>query len=330
MAEHYDRIVVGGGAMGLAAAWQLAERGTRVLLLERFEAGHHRGASHGATRNINNGYTLPHYVELYTEAVELWRTLEAQSGRELLVLSGMVSHGDAHRIEAAHHSLRERGLDSAMLEPRDASVRWRGMRFTGPVLYNRTAGRINAALGLEVLAELAQRAGAELRYEHQVTGIARGTAAVEVTAVDALGTEHRITGDEVVVAVGAWSAPLLAGLVPLPPLEVTEEHPAHFTIRDTYADANWPSFNHYLRAIGEQDGNRGNVYGMFTPGEGVKVGFHRTGEAVDPDARRFRASDAGLRPRASASLPRWWDTRPCRPRQDDQQARAQTRTAHHR
>ena len=38
--------------MGLAAAWQLARRGVRVLLLERFEQGHANGASHGATRKL--------------------------------------------------------------------------------------------------------------------------------------------------------------------------------------------------------------------------------------------------------------------------------------
>lgn len=30
---------------------------------------------------------------------------------------------------------------------------------------------------------------------------------------------------------------------------------------------------------------------MPSPGEGVKVGFHRVGAVVDPDARAFRASD---------------------------------------
>ena len=33
---HLDVIVVGGGAMGSAAAWELARRGRDVALLERF------------------------------------------------------------------------------------------------------------------------------------------------------------------------------------------------------------------------------------------------------------------------------------------------------
>src|SRR5690606_1419425 len=94
MARRFDRIVVGGGAMGLATAWQLAQRGIRVAMLERFEPGHTRGASHGATRNMNNAYAEAHYLDLYDESLRLYRELERRSGRELLTLRGLVTHGD--------------------------------------------------------------------------------------------------------------------------------------------------------------------------------------------------------------------------------------------
>lgn len=54
-----DVLIIGGGAMGLSTAWQLARRGRRVRLLEQFQPGHHMGASHGATRNFNTSYTQP-------------------------------------------------------------------------------------------------------------------------------------------------------------------------------------------------------------------------------------------------------------------------------
>ena len=38
-AETPDVLVVGGGVIGLAAAWRLAQRGLRVTLLERRELG---------------------------------------------------------------------------------------------------------------------------------------------------------------------------------------------------------------------------------------------------------------------------------------------------
>ena len=50
MAMRADVVVVGGGAMGSAAAWWLARDGRSVVLLERFEQGHARGSSHGPSR----------------------------------------------------------------------------------------------------------------------------------------------------------------------------------------------------------------------------------------------------------------------------------------
>ena len=44
--------IVGAGLLGSAAAWALASRGVRPLVLEQFGLGHTRGSSHGATRII--------------------------------------------------------------------------------------------------------------------------------------------------------------------------------------------------------------------------------------------------------------------------------------
>lgn len=48
----YDAIVVGLGAMGSAATYQLAKRGARVLALDMFPLGHDQGSSHGHHRMI--------------------------------------------------------------------------------------------------------------------------------------------------------------------------------------------------------------------------------------------------------------------------------------
>jgi sarcosine oxidase len=55
----YDVIVVGIGGMGSAACWQLAQRGQRVLGLERFDIPHSLGSSHGISRIIR----LPYYED---------------------------------------------------------------------------------------------------------------------------------------------------------------------------------------------------------------------------------------------------------------------------
>src|SRR5581483_5318220 len=93
-ATRVDAVVVGGGATGSAAAWQLARRGVQVVLLERFEAGHANGASHGASRIFRLSYPDPVHIGLAREARRLWRELEDATGTRLLTVTGGVDHGD--------------------------------------------------------------------------------------------------------------------------------------------------------------------------------------------------------------------------------------------
>jgi sarcosine oxidase len=47
MANNFDTIVVGLGAVGSATLYQLAKRGSKVLGLDRFSPPHVNGSSHG-------------------------------------------------------------------------------------------------------------------------------------------------------------------------------------------------------------------------------------------------------------------------------------------
>src|SRR5882672_10242129 len=90
----YDVVVVGLGAMGSAALSALARLGARVLGIERFVPGHDNGSSHGGTRIIRLGYfEHPSYVPLLHRTYELWRALEARSGRKLMHITGIAEIG---------------------------------------------------------------------------------------------------------------------------------------------------------------------------------------------------------------------------------------------
>jgi sarcosine oxidase len=280
--EHIPYVVVGAGAMGLATTWQLARRGHRVIALERFERGHTRGASHGATRNFNNAYGTPHYLDLLGLARSEWDELSRTTGEPLLRLHGLVTHGDQGLISAVHTALTTRGERAEILSAAEASRRWGGMRFDGDALFSPDAGVVRAAAALEALQRGARTHGADIRFGHAVTSLDEGPDGVTVT-VEAGGERYEVIADTVVVTAGAWTPGILPPSFPVPRLTVTEESPAHFTPRD--ADTAWPSFNHF---VDPQRGPIGNVYGMPTPGEGVKVGFHLVGPVVDPDARTFR------------------------------------------
>src|SRR5688572_5244253 len=79
MAERYDVIVAGLGAMGSACAYHLARRGLRVLGLDPNDPPHTLGSSHGESRVIREAYFEdPAYVPLVRRAYEEWAALEIE------------------------------------------------------------------------------------------------------------------------------------------------------------------------------------------------------------------------------------------------------------
>ena len=94
MSNRYDVIVVGVGAMGSAACYQLAKRGARVLGIDQFGIPNTMGSSHGDTRIIRLCYyEHPDYVPLLLRAYELWRELETASDEKLLHITGGIYIG---------------------------------------------------------------------------------------------------------------------------------------------------------------------------------------------------------------------------------------------
>ncbi len=269
--------------MGLSTAWALTRRGERPVVLERFARGHTRGASHGETRNFNNAYAADHYLDLLGRAREGWDALGEPGGEPLLRLHGLVSHGSGAALGGTGYGLaeisaqlRERGIPAELLDSSDAARRWPGMRFEDTVLFSPDAGVARASAALVELERRIVAAGGEVRWESPARAIEQDADGVTIrTEAGAL------RADAVVVTAGAWTEHLVPG-IPLPPLVVTEESPAHFAPRDPATP--WPSFNHFVTPGAWP----ANVYGMPTPGEGVKVGFHSVGDRVDLDERPFR------------------------------------------
>ncbi|GAA3032888.1 FAD-dependent oxidoreductase [Microbacterium dextranolyticum] len=285
-------VVIGGGIMGLAAAWQLVRRGERPVVIDRFARGHHEGASHGETRNFNNAYGEAHYLDLLALAREGWDALGDVDGEPLLRLHGLVSHGggaalgsgSATSLAGIADGLTARGIPAELLTGADAARRWPGMRFEDTVLHSPDAGVARAAAAIRELERRITAGGGEVRWS-----IPARALSPDADGVDVVTDAGTLRADVVVVTAGAWTSSLLGPAlgsgsgpgIPLPPLRVTEETPAHFT---PFVAGPWLSFNHFVTP-GSQPSN---VYGMPTPGEGIKVGFHGIGDEVDPDRRPHR------------------------------------------
>src|SRR5437899_5939873 len=123
----YDVIVVGLGAMGSAALYELSRRGQRVLGLEAFEPGHRLGSSHGESRVIRLAYyEHPNYVPLLRRAYELWSALEVESGEDLLRVTGglMIGLPESELVSGARTSAVQHGLEYALLDPDEVRRRY--------------------------------------------------------------------------------------------------------------------------------------------------------------------------------------------------------------
>src|SRR5579862_7178711 len=90
----YDVIVLGLGAYGSAALYQLAKRGARVLGIDRFAPPHKMGSSHGKSRIIREAYFEdPRYVPLVRRAYENWEEIEELSGTRIFARTGGIMLG---------------------------------------------------------------------------------------------------------------------------------------------------------------------------------------------------------------------------------------------
>src|SRR5580698_1608877 len=123
----FDVIVVGLGAMGSAAAYQLSKRGAKVLGLEAFTPAHDKGSSHGESRIIRQAYFEdPAYVPLVLRAYQLWEELEAESSQSLLNITGGLGIGSlqGELVAGCLKSANMHGLNYDLLDAAEASRRF--------------------------------------------------------------------------------------------------------------------------------------------------------------------------------------------------------------
>jgi sarcosine oxidase len=213
MGGTYDVIVVGIGGMGSAAAYHLASREVDTLGLERFDVPHDRGSSHGITRIIRKGqYEDPEYVPLAERSYDLWRELEAVSGRELLHITGGVDAGppDGDVFPSSRDSCREHDIDYEVLTGREVNERFPGYDLPADhrAVYQPESGFLVPEQCLIAHVEAAQERGAEIHAREAVTDVSTdGDAGVRVTT-----DRDTYAADDVVVTAGAWAGEFLPGL----------------------------------------------------------------------------------------------------------------------
>ncbi len=299
--ERFETIVLGLGALGSAAAYQLAKRGHSVLGLDRFSPPHPYGSTHGDTRitrlAIGEGVE---YTPLALRSHQLWRQIERETGKDLLNCcggliissSGEVGHsrvkgfykntvGAAQRYGIAHEL-----LGTGEIKRRFPQFNVRPDEFA---YYEKEAGflRVEDCVATNLL--LARKSGAAIRTDEKVeTFEASATGVTVVTAKDTY------RADTLLIAAGSW----LPKLIPAEYAKifsVTRQVLYWFEIardHEAFAPGRFPVF------IWELKDRTQGVYGFPAvdgPAGGLKVASEQTHQTSDPDAVDRTVTDADAR-----------------------------------
>lgn len=211
--EQYDVIVVGGGVLGLAAAYHCAEAGKKVLVLEQYEFFNQNGSSADFCRMWRVMYTGAYYAELALKTSPMWSELEAQLGEKLIDRTGLLNFGvdtpgtPEGTLEDAKKVMEElkipfKQLTSAQLQEQ---YPFKNLPREYYGLFQANGGTINVQGVLRGYHKLAAAEGATLRAWEWVTGISPSSSYVDVQTVK---TTYR--AGKVILCLGAYVNDLLA------------------------------------------------------------------------------------------------------------------------
>lgn len=214
---HADLVVIGGGAIGLSAAWRAQRAGLRVLVLERDRAG-------GGTSRIAAGMIAP--IAEARPAEEPILELGLRSARAFSAFAAELTQATGQDIgyTACGTLLVARDADEARHLERELALRERfglAARRLRPSAARRLEPALTPALRLALdvpddhavdprrltaaLAAAVRNAGGELREGVTVREVAR--AGDRVTGVR-LASGETVGAGAVLIAAGAWSGDL--------------------------------------------------------------------------------------------------------------------------
>ena len=273
LVESVDVAVVGGGIMGLCAAWRLAAAGHETVLFERYAIGHDRGSSHGATRIFRYGYADPMYVRMAQASLPLWRELENGTD-ELVRITGGVDTGEPATVEATARALESCGARVDRLDAEAIAQRFPWLAIDADAIFSPDTGVIAASRAVRAAARRARDAGATIEDDTRVLEVRMQDDAVTVRT-DAGETRAR----RAVVTAGGWTPQFLATFGVEAPLAVTKESVFyHAGGDDVLPFIDWSAIPKY-------------AVPAFAGAAGVKVGEHGTGRPVSPEQRDFEPDE---------------------------------------
>ncbi|MEO8610613.1 MAG: N-methyl-L-tryptophan oxidase [Chloroflexota bacterium] len=271
MANTYEAIVLGAGAMGSAAAYHLAKAGQRVLLLEQFEIDHQKGSSYGFSRITRYAYEHPSYVHLMKSVFPAWSALEAEAGETLYTKTGGLDFGRPSQLSLKNimNALDAESIPYELWTAAEGRKHFPQFQFEPDMLiiYQADSGILSASKCVRTHIRLAEHNGADIRANTPIMSITPSADGVEVKT-----DTDTFSAAKLVITAGSWAKSVLATLglnLPLIPLQCQEiyfdtDHPAD------YEPSRFPTFIGHMLDVYDR-----SPYGIANHQDsGLKVGFH--------------------------------------------------------
>ncbi|MDF2617580.1 MAG: Sarcosine oxidase [Xanthobacteraceae bacterium] len=246
--------------MGAATLYQLARRGVDAIGIDRFAPPHTLGSSHGETRITRQAVGEgADYAPFVLASHEIWRELEAATGEPLLEACGVLvvapgsgassHHGKPDFVARSIETARAFDIPHEVLDGAEARRRFpqfAGLAGDDKVYYEPGGGYVRPERCIAAQISQARALGARLRLRSEVTAIRQEGDVVRIS----LGGGE-IIADKVVVAAGAWMAPLLGS--PFDRLLTVSRQVLHwFRLEDATPHAGGPVFI-WMHGAGDED-----------------------------------------------------------------------------
>ncbi|AWT54966.1 FAD-dependent oxidoreductase [Mycolicibacterium smegmatis] len=289
-------LVIGAGAWGLPAAAELASRGHRVTLVDRYGPLNAESSSSGPTRLWRIADPDPVRVRMALRGIEAMHRLAERSQATVFLRRGLLWRDD-ESLPDLIATMQRFDVDHTIVDDGDVASYFPGLRPDGrAAVWQPEAGIVLAEESLRAQERLFLAGGGIELFGRTVTGIdARGNG-VRVQFDDRTAED----ADVVVIAAGPGAPRLLEAIGVKLPLHPYLEQTGHF------GDPKrpWATDDYPCLFDGPQESEPG-IYAMPPPGIGYKIGLDlplRPYDDGDADRSPDVARTALLRNRVDRDL----------------------------